>query len=140
VKGPTLVIDGATFPVSTAPDVPDGSLRYVKLPTTSWDWQGAQWDGPVSLTFTTEVARAEVFGTTATVHTLHGFDQDAQVALMVIRKALRDLSSRVIAADKLVDRRERVRILVTEGRISFRAKVWPAIAGVTYRGIEDSTI
>lgn len=133
-----FLVDGVEFPASVAPLVPDDYLRYVKPPTNSLDWQGARWD-TTALAFEVQVARAEIMGRVVTIHTPYDADQDATAAFHFMREGLRDLAFEVKQADKLVDRRERVRVRLMEGKIAFRTKVWPSIAGVTYYA-EDSTI
>lgn len=139
MRAPQLVIEGIPFPVSVHPDVSGDRLRYAKPPTSSLDWQGADWLYPTALTFATHVARAEITGRVVTIHQPYGADQDAEAAFMIAREGLRDLAFGVKQADMLVDRKERIRVRFMEGKISFRTKVWPAIAGVTYYA-EDSTI
>jgi hypothetical protein len=131
-------VDGVDFPLSIHA-VGDGRrFRYVKPPTNSFDWAGADWESPVSLTFQTETVTAEQLSFTVTLHGTYEYDADAAYALRNLRKGLNLLALGVRESDKLVDPVERVRMRTREGQVQFRAKVWPAIAGITFYAEDDT--
>lgn len=109
--------------------------RYVRPPTSSLDWMGADWESPTSLDFRAETMDASREGSYVRIpverpiHPAHLTD-----ILISLWAAFRD---RVTDAGMVVDRDERlgvtfdIDLMPMEVVLSARAKCWPAVPGVT---------
>ena len=113
----------------------DRHAVYVKPPTSSLDWAGADWDTPVSLTFHQEVMNAEILGANA-VFSNERPAHPRQV-IRAMQEAWNDAERHIASARRVVDAQETVGFTFrTEERIgavvmTMRLKCWPAIEGVT---------
>lgn len=123
-----------TTSILTARDRGTGAFAYVRPPTNSFDWAGADWTYPTSLDFQTEVMTASTVGVDMVL------DSEPIPPAMLVRE-LQDMwhragghlknSTRVVDADD----RQGVTFHPDNfpGRVlvSLRLKTWPAVPGVT---------
>jgi hypothetical protein len=110
-------------------------ITYVKPPTSSLDWAGADWTSPTSLDFEQQTMTAKTYG----AQTAYGHERPVHPLDLV-----RDLAAmwqgmrRTITQERhVVDADEHLGVTIDGdlmrdwGTIQVRVKCWPAIEGVT---------
>lgn len=126
-------VDGIDFPVSAAPIVEGNQLRYVPPPSNSFDWAGADWESPVSLSFETKVLDAQKFA-----YILALEDTDASLAFRRLHSAVVQMKEMLTVQDVVLDPAHRIRMTAHPGMIRFLALTWPAVPGATTYPEDDT--